>query len=516
MDTKMQASKYADLKPRIVVIGVGGGGGNAVNNMLATGLTGAKFIVANTDAQALSVSGAEHRIQLGARLTEGIGAGAKPEIGEAAAEEALEEIRAALAGAHMVFIAAGMGGGTGTGAASVIARVAKEFGILTVAVVTKPFTFEGKRRMRVAEAGIAELKRHVDTLLVIPNQNLFKIANDRTAFAEAFRAGRPGALLGRRLHRRPGRQGRAHQSRSGRREDGPERHGNGHDGHRRGVRRAARRSMPRGQRSSIRCWTTSRSAGPRACCCPSAAAATSRCLRCTTPSTACARNSTPTPTSSSAPRWTRASQGASACRSSPRAWRAPSRTRSRPRAAANAHLPSIRSGGQDFRNRLSEAIGGYGQPDAAPAQNRRCGAKPGRPQAMSSSETGTAYPADQHPHGGNGRSMPAVEDFPPVAQREYWAKASDVARPAGHAQRRVRATGGCRRAGQVCCSGLRAWAATNGPSQIATKEVPRTPQTEPMLDGREEQVDLPVFFGAGKRCRDGETVAQLRRNGNTV
>ena len=186
MDTKMQASKYADLKPRIVVIGVGGGGGNAVNNMLATGLTGAKFIVANTDAQALSVSGAEHRIQLGARLTEGIGAGAKPEIGEAAAEEALEEIRAALAGAHMVFIAAGMGGGTGTGAASVIARVAKEFGILTVAVVTKPFTFEGKRRMRVAEAGIAELKRHVDTLLVIPNQNLFKIANDRTAFAEAF------------------------------------------------------------------------------------------------------------------------------------------------------------------------------------------------------------------------------------------------------------------------------------------------------------------------------------------
>ncbi len=186
MDTKMQASKYADLKPRIVVIGVGGGGGNAVNNMLATGLTGAKFIVANTDAQALSVSGAEHRIQLGARLTEGIGAGAKPEIGEAAAEEALEEIRAALAGAHMVFIAAGMGGGTGTGAASVIARVAKEFGILAVAVVTKPFTFEGKRRMRVAEAGIAELKRHVDTLLVIPNQNLFKIANDRTAFAEAF------------------------------------------------------------------------------------------------------------------------------------------------------------------------------------------------------------------------------------------------------------------------------------------------------------------------------------------
>ena len=182
----MQASKFAELRPRIVVIGVGGGGGNAVNNMLAAGLTGARFIVANTDAQALSVSSAEQRIQLGARLTEGIGAGAKPEIGEAAAEEALDDIRAALAGSHMVFIAAGMGGGTGTGAASVIARVAKEFGILTVAVVTKPFLFEGKRRMRVAEAGIAELKRHVDTLLVIPNQNLFKIANDRTPFAEAF------------------------------------------------------------------------------------------------------------------------------------------------------------------------------------------------------------------------------------------------------------------------------------------------------------------------------------------
>jgi len=181
-----QTPKSPQMKPRIVVIGVGGGGGNAINNMLAGGLTGPKFIVANTDAQALSVSSAEHRIQLGARLTEGIGAGAKHEIGEAAAEEALEEIRAALAGAHMVFIAAGMGGGTGTGAAPVIARVAKEFGILTVAVVTKPFQFEGKRRMRAAEAGIAELRRHVDTLIVIPNQNLFRIADERTPFAEAF------------------------------------------------------------------------------------------------------------------------------------------------------------------------------------------------------------------------------------------------------------------------------------------------------------------------------------------
>ena len=186
MSINEQTPKPAEMKPRIVVIGVGGGGGNAVNNMLAGGLTGPKFIVANTDAQALSVSGAEHRIQLGARLTEGIGAGAKHEIGEAAAEEALEEIRAQLSGAHMVFIAAGMGGGTGTGAAPVIARVAKEFGILTVAVVTKPFLFEGKRRMHIAEAGIAELRRHVDTLLVIPNQNLFKVVDDRTPFAEAF------------------------------------------------------------------------------------------------------------------------------------------------------------------------------------------------------------------------------------------------------------------------------------------------------------------------------------------
>jgi cell division protein FtsZ len=181
-----QAPKFPPLKPRIVVIGVGGGGGNAINNMIAAGLEGPRFMVANTDAQALAVSAAEHRIQLGSKLTDGIGAGAKQEIGEAAAEEALDEIRAALAGAHMVFIAAGMGGGTGTGATPVIARVAKELGILTVAVVTKPFLFEGKRRMRIAEAGIAELRRHVDTLIVIPNQNLFRIADERTPFAEAF------------------------------------------------------------------------------------------------------------------------------------------------------------------------------------------------------------------------------------------------------------------------------------------------------------------------------------------
>ena len=174
------------MKPKIAVIGVGGAGGNAINNMIASGLTGAHFMVANTDAQALAASSAEHRIQLGVTLTEGLGAGSKPEIGEAAAEEALEEIRAAVSGCHMVFVAAGMGGGTGTGAAAVIARVAKEFNILTVAVVTKPFHFEGSRRMKVAEMGIAELRKHVDTLIVIPNQNLFSIASERTTFSEAF------------------------------------------------------------------------------------------------------------------------------------------------------------------------------------------------------------------------------------------------------------------------------------------------------------------------------------------
>jgi cell division protein FtsZ len=154
--------------------------------MIAAGLTGAEFMVANTDAQALEASSAEKRIQLGSNLTEGLGAGSKPEIGEAAAQEAIEDIRNAVAGCHMVFIAAGMGGGTGTGAASVIARAARESSILTVAVVTKPFQFEGSRRMRVAEAGIGVLRQHVDTLLIIPNQNLFRVATDRTTFAEAF------------------------------------------------------------------------------------------------------------------------------------------------------------------------------------------------------------------------------------------------------------------------------------------------------------------------------------------
>ena len=186
MSIKLQLPKMVDIKPRLTVIGVGGAGCNAVNNMIAAGLQGVEFVVANTDAQSLSASSAEHRVQLGANLTEGLGAGSRPEIGEAAAEEAIEEIRTHIAGAHMVFIAAGMGGGTGTGAATVIARAAREAGVLTVGVVCKPFQFEGARRMRIAEAGVQELRQHVDTLIVIPNQNLFRIANERTTFAEAF------------------------------------------------------------------------------------------------------------------------------------------------------------------------------------------------------------------------------------------------------------------------------------------------------------------------------------------
>jgi len=175
-----------EMKARIVVLGVGGAGGNAINNMIEAGLEGVEFIVANTDAQALRMSKAKRVIQMGARVTEGLGAGAQPELGRAAAEEATDAIRNHLTGAHMVFITAGMGGGTGTGAAPIIARIARELGILTIGVVTKPFRFEGQRRMRFAEAGIAELLKVVDTLLIIPNQNLFRVASEKTSFVDAF------------------------------------------------------------------------------------------------------------------------------------------------------------------------------------------------------------------------------------------------------------------------------------------------------------------------------------------
>jgi len=186
MSINFHAPDAPELKPRIVVFGVGGAGGNAVNNMLTSELLGVEFVVANTDAQALAQNLAPHKIQLGSNVTLGLGAGSKPEIGAQAAESSAAEIEEILAGSHMAFITAGMGGGTGTGAAPVIARIAREMGILTVGVVTKPFHFEGDKRMRQAEAGVAKMQDIVDTLIVIPNQNLFRIANEKTTLAQSF------------------------------------------------------------------------------------------------------------------------------------------------------------------------------------------------------------------------------------------------------------------------------------------------------------------------------------------
>jgi cell division protein FtsZ len=186
MTINLTVPNLSELKPRITVFGVGGAGGNAVNNMIESGLEGVEFVIANTDAQAMQHNAAQRRIQMGTALTQGLGAGSQPQVGAAAAEEALPEIMDHLAGAHMVFITAGMGGGTGTGAAPVIARASKEQGILTVGVVTKPFHFEGQRRMMAAERGIEQLAKSVDTLIVIPNQNLFRVANEKTTFAAAF------------------------------------------------------------------------------------------------------------------------------------------------------------------------------------------------------------------------------------------------------------------------------------------------------------------------------------------
>lgn len=187
LNLTLPQQNHSDFSPRITVIGVGGGGTNAVDNMIALELQGVEFVVANTDAQQLSHSRADRRVQLGPHLTQGLGAGAKPEIGKAAAEEAADEIARHIEGAHMVFITAGMGGGTGTGAAPIIARMARERNILTVGVVTKPFDFEGPRRKRSADSGITELQQYVDTLIVIPNQNLFRMANERTSWKDAFK-----------------------------------------------------------------------------------------------------------------------------------------------------------------------------------------------------------------------------------------------------------------------------------------------------------------------------------------
>jgi cell division protein FtsZ len=186
MTINLKKPDITELKPRITVFGVGGGGGNAVNNMISAGLRGVDFVVANTDAQALAMNKSDRIIQLGVAVTEGLGAGSQPEVGRAAAEECIDEILDHLSNTHMCFVTAGMGGGTGTGAAPVVARAARERGILTVGVVTKPFHFEGARRMKTADLGIEELQKCVDTLIVIPNQNLFRIANDKTTFADAF------------------------------------------------------------------------------------------------------------------------------------------------------------------------------------------------------------------------------------------------------------------------------------------------------------------------------------------
>ncbi|MBD8554170.1 cell division protein FtsZ [Rhizobium sp. CFBP 8762] len=182
----LRKPEISEMRPKITVIGVGGGGGNAVNNMIAENLRGAEFIAANTDAQALAMSKAPRLIQLGTAVTQGLGAGSLPDIGRAAAEESIDEIMDHLADTHMCFVTAGMGGGTGTGAAPVIAAAARKAGILTVGVVTKPFTFEGKRRMQTADAGIERLREATDTVIVIPNQNLFRIADAKTTFADAF------------------------------------------------------------------------------------------------------------------------------------------------------------------------------------------------------------------------------------------------------------------------------------------------------------------------------------------
>ena len=187
MTIKINVPELRELKPRIVVLGVGGAGGNAINNMIDCGVQGVEFVAANTDAQALKHNKAPCKMQLGTNLTRGLGAGAKSDIGQAAAEESLNELINLLQGANMVFITAGMGGGTGTGAAPVIARAAKDLNLLTVAVVTKPFIFEGPGRLKAAERGLEELKRYVDTSIIIPNQNLFKVANEKTTFPQAFK-----------------------------------------------------------------------------------------------------------------------------------------------------------------------------------------------------------------------------------------------------------------------------------------------------------------------------------------
>ena len=232
MSINLKIPDIRELKPRITVFGTGGAGGNAVNNMITSGLQGVDFVVANTDAQALTMSKAERIIQMGVAVTEGLGAGSQPEVGRAAAEEVIDEIRDHLQGAHMVFVTAGMGGGTGTGAAPVVARCAKEAGILTVGVVTKPFHFEGVRRMRVAENGITELHKVVDTLLDHSEPEFVSGGERKDDLRRCVRNGRSGALFRGSLHHRSDGERRPDQSRLCRRSSRDARDGQGDDGYR--------------------------------------------------------------------------------------------------------------------------------------------------------------------------------------------------------------------------------------------------------------------------------------------
>ena len=252
MTINLKVPDIRELKPRITVFGVGGAGGNAVNNMIAAGLQGVDFVVANTDAQALTMSKAERIVQMGVQVTEGLGAGSQPEVGRAAAEEVIDEIRDHLSGAHMVFVTAGMGGGTGTGAAPVVARVAKEIGILTVGVVTKPFQFEGERRMRYCGGRHHRDCRSMSIRFCHPEPESVPGRQRKDHLRRRLRAGRPGALFGRRLHHRPDGQGRPDQSRLRRRSRGHARNGQGDDGNGRGLRREARTQCRREPRSPIR------------------------------------------------------------------------------------------------------------------------------------------------------------------------------------------------------------------------------------------------------------------------
>ena len=327
MSINLKIPDIRELKPRITVFGVGGAGGNAVNNMITAGLQGVDFVVANTDAQALTMSKAERIIQMGVQVTEGLGAGSQPDVGRAAAEEVIDEIRDHLTGAHMVFVTAGMGGGTGTGAAPVIARVAKELGILTVGVVTKPFHFEGQRRMRIAEAGIAELQKCVDTLIIIPNQNLFRVANEKTTFADAF------AMADQVLYSGVAcitdlmvKEGLINLDFADVRADHA-RDGQGDDGHRRGLRREARAARGRGRDRQSADRRRVDEGRPRPADLDHRRQGPDACTRSTRPPPASARRSIRTPTSSSARPSTKASKASSASR-----WWRPASTMSRPAA----------------------------------------------------------------------------------------------------------------------------------------------------------------------------------------